>query len=421
MPQSHIRAFCHVGSVNECDDIRGASHFIEHMCFKGSTQFPSWSAVNEPFSRSGAFFNATTTKQYTCFIVDCLDYYVHPFLKILGDIMLKSKFERKEYKLELNVVREETKLDSIESYIENMAFNGSAYENWVDHPSYHKSGCLPYNKVLDYYHKYYVPQNMVLSIVSSIPFDTIIHYISGTSFTKHPAYIIPITNPNLGVLISNCKSNYVLVPSNSETSRIEIGVRICNQFENDEFHALNVLRHIISGTMSSRIFVELREIRGLSYRSGSYMTLYETVGIFVLFAISDCTRLMKDKSRMGTIPVMFSILDDLVKNGVKDGELKMAKQTIRESLKMESVAGADKSSYNGIRVMLHNETEKDIMSNGEIYEKCYKKITKSNINQVIQKYFAGNNYYLSIIGGKLPNVSELMSAFPHILRSRRGD
>jgi predicted Zn-dependent peptidase len=408
MPQTHIRAFCHVGSINECDDIRGASHFIEHMCFKGCTNFPSWTAVNEPFSRSGAFFNATTTKQYTCFIVDCLDYYVHPFLKILGDMMLKSKFEKKEYKLELNVVREETKLNSIDSYIENMAFYGSAYENWVDHPSYHNPGCLPYNKVIDYYHKYYVPQNMVLSIVSSISFDTIIHYISSTSFTKHMSHIMPITNPNLGILLSSCESNYILKPSDSETSRVEIGVRVCNQFESNEFHALNILRHIISVTMSSRLFVELREIRGLTYRSGSYMTLYETVGVFVIFAISDCARLMKDKKRMGTIPVMFSILDDLVKNGVTDGEMKMAKQNIRESLKMDSVAGADKSSYNGIRVMLHNESEKDIMSNGEIYEKCYKKITKTTINQVIRKYFSGHNYYLSITGGKLPNISVLV-------------
>ena len=114
-----------------------------------------------------------------------------------------------------------------------------------------------------------------------------------------------------------------------------------------------------------------------------------------------------NEGHMGTIPVMFSILDDLVKHGVTDGELKIAKQNIRESLKMDSVAGADKSSYNGIRVMLHNESEKDIMSNGEMYEKCYKKITKTTINKVIQKYFAGHNYYLSITGGKLPNVSEL--------------
>ena len=86
VPQTHIRAFCHVGSINEPDNIHGASHFIEPMCFKGSRSFPSWSAINEPFSRSGAFFNAITTKQYTCFIVDCLDHYVASFLKILGDI-----------------------------------------------------------------------------------------------------------------------------------------------------------------------------------------------------------------------------------------------------------------------------------------------------------------------------------------------
>ena len=72
---------------------------------------------------------------------------------------------------------------------------------------------------------------------------------------------------------------------------------------------------------------------------------------------------------------------------------------------MDSVAGADKSSYNGIRVMLHNET--DIISNKEMYDKCYKHITKTNVNQIIKKYFAEHKYYFSAIGGKVPKKSAI--------------
>ena len=432
MPQTHIRAFCHVGSINEPDNIRGASHFIEHMCFKGSQSFPSWSAVNEPFSRSGAIFNAVTTKQYTCFVVDCLDHYTHPFLKILGDMMLRSKFDKKEYKLELNVVREEMKMRKPKSFIENLAFSGSAYANWVDHDSYHKPGCLPYKDVMDYYHQYYVPQNIVLSVVSSISFDSIIRHISGTAFTEQIprlSTVAPIMNHTLGALDGHysdcrgvkcrqsannlkssedyCESNFIFKSSPGDTAEVGIGVRVCDQFKTDEFHALNVLRHIISNSMSSRLFVELREKRGLTYRSGAYMTLYETAGIFVLYAISDVDRLIHDgrSSHPGVIPVMFSILEDLIKNGVKDPELKMAKQHIKDALKMDSIAGGDKSAYNGIRVMLHNET--DILSNKDVFDKCYKKITRGEVNEVIKKYFASQKYYFSVIGGKLPPPSVL--------------
>ena len=422
IPQSHIRAFCHVGSIHEPDAIHGASHFIEHMCFRGSRAFPSWSAVNEPFSQSGANFNAMTTKQYTCFIVDCLDSYVHQFLRILGDMMLRSKFNEKEYKLELNIVREEMKMRKPDSFIEKLAFSGSAYANWVDHDSYHKPGCLRYADVINFYHQYYVPQNIVISVVSSISFDTIIRHVSATPFAEplpRPAKVLPIMNSTLGALDSHCESNYMLHSDSGETARIEIAVRVCDQFKTDEFHALNVLRHIVSNSMSSRLFVELREKRGLTYRSGAYMTLYETAGIFVLYAISDITRLIKDgkSSNPGTIPVMFDILDDLIKHGVNETELKRAKNTIKDSLKMSVIAGGDKSAYNGIRVMLHNDTE--ILPNSEVYDKCYKKLSKSDINAIIQKYFASRNYYFSVIGGKLPKSEVLVNFLSPLEKSKK--
>jgi len=405
-PQTHIRAFCHVGSIHEPEHMRGATHFIEHMCFKGSHSFPSWSAINEPFSRFGAYFNAITTKQYTCFIVDCLDAHTRPFLQILGDMMLRSNFNKKEYNLELNVVREEMQLKQNDYSVEELAFSGTAYAKNVDHISYHTPGCLPYDDVIDYYHQYYVPQNMVLSIVSSISFDTAIKYISETPFVKRlsrPSKEIPIRNIHLGTLDEYRLPNYMLKSSAGDTANIEIGIRVCDQFKSDDYHALNVLRHVISNSMSSRLFVELREKRGLTYRSGAYMTLYETAGVFVLYAISDVDRLIKDKHSEGTIPVMVGILDDLVKHGVKDSELKMAKQHIKDSFKMNSIAGGDKSAYNGIRVMLHNET--NILSNLEMFHKCYKHITKTDVNAIIEKYFADRKYYFAVTGGKLPKLS----------------
>jgi predicted Zn-dependent peptidase len=326
-------------------------------------------------------------------------------------MMLRSKFNEKEYKLELNIVREEMKMRKPDSFIEKLAFSGSAYANWVDHDSYHKPGCLRYAEVVDFYHQYYVPQNIVISVVSSISFDTIIRHVSTTPFAEQlprPARILPNMNSTLGALDSHCESNYMLHSDQGETARIEIAVRVCDQFKNDEFHALNTLRHIVSNSMSSRLFVELREKRGLTYRSGAYMTLYETAGIFVLYAISDITRLIKDgkSSNPGVIPVMFDILDDLIKRGVNETELKRAKNSIKDSLKMSVIAGGDKSAYNGIRVMLHNDTE--ILPNNEVYDKCYKKISKSDINAIIQKYFASRNYYFSVIGGKLPKSEVLV-------------
>lgn len=417
-PQTHIRAFCHIGSIHEPENIKGAAHFIEHMCFKGSRSFPSCSAVNEPFSQSGADFNATTTKQYTCFTVDCLDSYTQQFVRILGDMMLRSKFDKKDYALELNVVREEMKMNKSKPSIEELVFRGTTYANPTDDESYHKPGCLPYDAVVDFYHQYYVPQNIVVSVVSSIAFDTIVRYISATQFAeqlRRPLKVAPLMNQNLGALDCHGTSNYILKSAPGDTTTVEIGVRVCDQFKSDDYHALNILRKIVSNTMSSRLFKELREKRGLTYRSGAYMTLYETAGVFVIYAISDVDRLINDrkysdskvKSPPGVVPVMFDILDDLIENGVTEKEMKMAKQNIRDSLKMESIAGGNKSAYNGIRVMLHNDTDKDIIPNNEVFNKCYNHIKKTDVNEIIQKYFASRKYYFAAVGGKLPKSGVL--------------
>jgi hypothetical protein len=224
----------------------------------------------------------------------------------------------------------------------------------------------------------------------------------------------------------------MLQSTKGDTTRVEIGVRVCDQTNYSDYFALHILNTILSGSMSSRLYTELREKRGLTYRSGSYMNLYETAGVFVLYAISDTSRLIKSdvshhkkaktakyinrdrkhgktqtrihSSKPGVIPVMFSILDDLIQTGVKNKELRRAKQSIRDTFKMKSIAGGDKSEYNGIRVLLHNETE--IIPNEDLYDKCYKQLTNTEINAVIQKYFSERNYYFSAIGGKLPKLNE---------------
>jgi hypothetical protein len=84
---------------------------------------------------------------------------------------------------------------------------------------------------------------------------------------------------------------------------------------------------------------------------------------------------------------------------------------------MSVIAGGDKSAYNGIRVMLHNDTE--ILPNSDVYDKCYKKLSKSDINEIIQKYFASRNYYFSVIGGKLPKSEVLVNFLSPLGKSKK--
>ena len=410
LPQTYIRTFCHIGSINEPPNLKGAAHFIEHMCFKGTRHFPTWHSLNDPVSNTGAYFNASTEKQYTVYKINCLDSHVAEFLRILSDMMLLPKFNKAEYVSEKNVVKEEVQMQKPDSYVEKLLFSGTPYENWIDHSSFHAPGCLPYDAVVDLHRKYYIPQNMVVSIVSSISFATILRYLALTEFSKRrpcPNSVRSILNSvPTSIQSFSCESKYTFQSSESKTSRVEIGVRVCNQFQTIEHPVLNVLRNIVSGTMSSRLFVELRENRGLTYNSGSSMTLYEPAGVFIIHAITDTDRLLKDGSKPGVLPVLFKIIDDLILHGVKDSEVKRAKTRIREQLQMSSIAGEDRSGYNGIRVMLHNEEK--ILTNEQMYSKLYKNIDKSDVDEIIHKYFSTKQFYFSVVGGKLPKKSELI-------------
>lgn len=408
---SHLQVFCHVGSIHEPEDLRGAAHFIEHMCFKGSSRHPSYKSINIPFSKTASYFNAETTKQYTHYKVICTEEHIAEFLEILGDALLRSKFDRAEYDLEWNVVREEVIMKTPNSYIENLAFEGTAYGEWVDHKSYHKKGSLPYEKVVEFYKQYYVPQNMVLSVASRVAFETICRYLGKTIFTQNPPgpkITPPILNP-----MPPCRAtrgpddtNYAFHSTSGAVSRVEIGFDICDQFNMEEYYTLNLLRHIIGSSMSSRLFVELREKLGLTYRSGAEMVLYEIGGIFVIYAVTDTHRLIRDEKSDGVLPVLFDMVRHLIEHGVGESEIKWAKERMRETFNMEQVIGQEKCAYNGKRIMLHNES--DIATTDSMYSKFYHHLDKKQVDAIIRKYFSMDRVYLSIFGGKLPAKSAMM-------------
>jgi len=403
---TNLQLFCHVGSIHEPWFLNGAAHFIEHMCFKGSSQFPSYNDVSKPFSQSASYFNAETTKQYTQYKINCAEDHVAEFLTILGDIVLRSKFDKAEYKKERNVVREETLLKSPpKSYIEDLVFAGTDYGRCIDLDIYHLEHSLPYDPVVEFYHNYYVPQNMVLSILSPISTNTLLKYLAKTAFAKQMS-VPPQLNGTPSYDVPEKKEQYKIRPNGLKTTSVEIGFRVCDQFDDDDIYTLNVLKHILGCSASSRLFIELREKRGLTYTSSANMQFYEIGGIFYVFAICDTKRFIHDGKLPGLFPTLCDVLEKLIKHGVTESEIRWAKQRIHDTFQNEQLVGEDKCAYNGVRLMLHNET--DILTTEEMYEKCYKSIDKKRVNDIIKKYFSMDKAYLSVYGGNLPPDTKIL-------------
>jgi predicted Zn-dependent peptidase len=107
LPITSIQVFCKVGSILETEKVRGISHFVEHMCFKGTKKMVHLNEVFENYDEIGAYINAYTEKEFTCYTLKCSDTYVENSTHILADMMLNSTIPKKEFLKEQKVVVEE--------------------------------------------------------------------------------------------------------------------------------------------------------------------------------------------------------------------------------------------------------------------------------------------------------------------------
>jgi predicted Zn-dependent peptidase len=144
LPIAALYAFVRVGSIDESPQQYGASHFIEHMCFKGTHRYRTPKSIIVEYDKIGAIFNAFTNKDHTCFTVKCGDEYVGHCISTLSDIMLDSVFKKKEYVLETPVLTEEMIRVSddpdtiLNIAVDKLLYAGTAYERPVDDIVYHQ-------------------------------------------------------------------------------------------------------------------------------------------------------------------------------------------------------------------------------------------------------------------------------------------
>jgi predicted Zn-dependent peptidase len=404
-----IYAYCKFGSAYEIDQHRGAAHMIEHMCFKGTKKIPKARNIFLNYDRIGARFNAYTEKQLTCYTVKCEDEYFENSLHIVSDMMLNSVFKNSEYVKEHQVVIEENSSSSddlsdiISNIMEKNIYNGSSYDEPIDDISYHKKDMLKHDEIVKLYKSYYSPNNMVLSVVSNIPFEQVLKAVRSSYFSKKtPKLALP------SLRLAYAPQTHIKYDfydkSGNNTTHLMIGFRTCSQISTDKY-LLDFLKNILNGSLSSRLFIILREDNGLTYRSSGYTTYYDNLGDFSIYAETDYKKLMYNgKSKPGVLPIIIRILNDLIKNGVTETEVTETKSNLKGKLMLNLEDNDTQSSYNGEQVLLYDNID-HIVPYREFYNEFYKNITKEQINNVIKKYFMRENMTVCIAGSHIPSLN----------------
>jgi predicted Zn-dependent peptidase len=412
IPITALYVFCDVGPVYEYDKMRGASHFIEHMCFKGTKKIPHSKDIFNEYAKIGAYFNAYTSKRYTCYTVKCQDEYIHHSLDILADMLMNSLFNETEFDKEEKVVMEENNNDDnkpehiINDTTDQLIYAGSSYEFPIDSIDYHTKRSLQYKNVVEFYRKYYHPSNMFISVVSNCPFHTIESYVKKTPFIKKEKEITTSSHIINHNLTPQSSINIRLINKRGITNvHLNIGFRT-NGHDNKDKFCLTLLEKIMGDGLNGRLMMILRERRGLVYGASANSEQYEHSG---LFCFSTKTKVQNFKK---VLPLMVSIITDMIKKGITKDELKVAKGNFKGTSLLDLQDIVTQAIYNGEEILMG---EKKVIPYKDLYEKCILPITIDDMNRVIKQYFTIQNMCVCVLSEKLPSLESIRKVCNEII------
>jgi predicted Zn-dependent peptidase len=341
-------------------------------------------------------------------------------------MILNSLFKTPEYEKERKVVKEESIRTSdsgqhiIYDMMESSIYKGTSYADPVDNLTYHTSTSNPllHEDALAMYKSFYRPGNIVISIVSNLPFQSILKMIKTSYFTK-PAK--PFCTPDHAwkyridsFVEPQTEIQYSIARKPGfSTAYVQIGFRTCSYFSPD-IYALDILETILGKGMSSRIFVLLREQNGLTYNSGASSNQYGSMGSFVFYAETDPRKMLENDDSPGVLPLLVKLIRDLYKRGITQQELNDAKTHLQGSLTRYLENMSDICTYNATRVAFINADDSSIVPFKDIYSTYYEKITKNQVNSIIKKYFKKSNGTVCILGDYVFPLKKISKICEHL-------
>ncbi|MGH8995461.1 MAG: M16 family metallopeptidase [Acidimicrobiales bacterium] len=334
------------GSRDEPAELAGASHFLEHLLFKG-TPTRGAAAIAEALDEVGGDCNAYTTKEYTAFYVRLLAEHLSLGLDILSEIMWGPALRSSDLEAERTVILDEIlmHLDEPADLVVERCFGAL----FPDHPLGRDAlgtaasvGAITAEDVRGFFERHYGPQNMVVSVAGDCDHAEVATAVE-ERFTGRPGGRAPER-----AAPGDPVEPLVVLTRPTEQAHLTLGIRCVSRFSEDRW-ALSVLNHVLGGGMSSRLFQKVREQRGLAYSIGSERLAYQDAGSLCVL--------------VGTAPdyvhevlsIVAAELELLAGQGVTERELAVAKGNLRAEALLACEDSGARMSRIGSGLLLHGE------------------------------------------------------------------
>lgn len=375
------------GSRYETQKNSGISHFLEHLMFKGTAKRPGTLDISYELDSIGADYNAFTSKEYTGYYVKCASDKINTALDVISDIFQNSKFDAEEMDKERGPIKEEINMyfDTPARHVTEL-FDELIYG---DHPlGWNVAGkkeiidALRRDDIVDYFNAHYFAKSTLVCIAGNITPETAKKKVANYLNNIREAEIIkPVP-----ALEGQNEPRLKIFNKKTDQTHINLGFRAYSRFH-PKLEALEAMSFILGSGMSSRLFVEVRQKRGLAYRVGSGTTSYNETGDLSTFAGLNIDNLSE------ALKVILREHKKLVQEPVSEEELKRTKDYAKGRLAIGLETSDAYASFYGEQELLENR----MLTPEERLEKVMA-VTREDIQKVAKDILKPEKLNLAIVG-----------------------
>ncbi|MEI6670943.1 MAG: pitrilysin family protein [Actinomycetes bacterium] len=348
-----VGIWVNVGSRDESGSVAGASHFLEHLLFKGTTTRTALE-ISSSLESVGGEMNAFTSKEYTCFYARVIDTDLPMAIDVVSDLITSSVVKALDVDAERKVVLEEISMrDDDPSDLIHDLFSETFYgDNQLGRPilgTVKSINEMSRNSVYNYYKKKYLPQDLVVAVAGNIKHKKVVAMVekalSRDGFLDVTG--APQVRSNTPFKITKQKS-VGLMYRKTEQSHIFYGMEGVARNDERRF-SVGILSAALGGGMSSRLFQEIREKRGMAYSVYAYAQQFAGSGFLGFYAGCNPSK------THDVISVIREVLADVAANGMTHEEIERAKGAVRGSLVLSQEDSGSRMSRIGKNEIVYGE------------------------------------------------------------------
>ncbi|WP_100330959.1 M16 family metallopeptidase [Bacillus xiapuensis] len=376
------------GSRDETLENNGISHFLEHMFFKG-TETKTAKEIAESFDSIGGQVNAFTSKEYTCYYAKVLDNHAEYALETLADMFFNSAFDQEEMTKEKKVVAEEIKMyeDTPDDIVHDLLSKAVYKNHSLGYPILGNEETLASftrEKLKQYMYDMYTPERVVISIAGNVREELVNK--ADSLFGQYEGGSRPA-----GQSAPEFFSHKVSRKKETEQAHLCLGFEGL-PIGHQDIYSLVALNNIVGGSMSSRLFQEVREQRGLAYSVFSYHSSFQDSGLVTIYGGTGADQLDQ------LFETIQETLATLLRTGVTVKELRNSKEQLKGSLVLNLESTSSRMSRNGKNELIlkkHRPLDEVV--------RLIDEVSLESVNKMAQRLF-NKDFSAALISpdGKLP-------------------